>query len=242
MITVDSKLVSDRVPVVLIHGLGGASSVDFQALDLAGRQRVLIDLPGSGTNVDVACDYSMLGLAHHVRRDLRHRGVSRAVLFGHSMGGAVAMSLAQIWPELVAGVILTESNLDPSGGTWSRRIAGFTEADFVATGWAELIAEQRDECPTWAKTVELSSPVALHREAVSLIVGTRPTWRATLYRLTCPRFYVFGDRSLPDADHEELPRHGVEVVTIPAAGHNMVYDNPSGFDQAVAQCLRQVAE
>jgi len=74
------------------------------------------------------------------------------------------------------------------------------------------------------------------------MIAAEPTWRETLYGLTCPRFYVFGDKSLPDADYEELPRHGVEVLTIPAAGHNMVYDNPSGFDQAVTHCLRRVAE
>jgi len=242
MITANDHPASDRVPVVFIHGLGAASSVDYGALNIAGRQCVLIDLPGSGDNVDVVCDFSMLGLAHHIESDLRHRKVLRAVLFGHSMGGAVAMSLAELWPGLVAGVILTESNLDPGGGTWSRRIASFSEADFVAKGWPELIATQRRECPTWAKTVEHSSPIALHREAVSLIAGTSPTWRETLYDLTCPRFYVFGDRTLPDDDYQELPRHGVEVLTIPDAGHNMVYDNPAGFAQAMARCLSQITE
>ena len=242
MATTSDRQKNNSVPVIFIHGLGCASSVDYRGIDLGGRQRILVDLPGSGVNVDVACDFSMIGLARHIEQDLRRQDVSHAVLFGHSMGGAVAMSLTQMWPELVAGVILTESNLDPGGGMWSRRIASFSEADFVKTGWDELIAEQRRECPTWARTVDQSSPVALHREAVSLIAGTSPTWRETLYNLPCSRFFVFGDRNLPDDDYEELPRHGVQVLTVPNAGHNMVYDNPAGFAQVVAQCLSQVAE
>ena len=230
------------VPVVFIHGLWGVSSIDYAHLDgeALGRRLVLIDLPGSGRPLDESCDITIEGLSRHVADELVATGVSRAVMVGHSMGGAVVMSLAALHPQMVAGVILTESNLDPGGGVWSRRIAAMSESKFVSEGYRNLIVHQQVEAPTWARTVALSSPVALHREAVSLVAGTRPTWRETLYELDCPRFYVFGDRTLPDPDAEELPCHGVEVVVIPDAGHNMVHDNLSGFAQMLSDCLRQV--
>ena len=237
--------VPDDVPIVFVHGLGGASSIDYAGFgpSFAGHRCVLVDLPGSGGSaIGTSCDLSIGGLARHVAEVLRNGNVSRAVLFGHSMGGAVVTSLAALWPELVAGVLLTESNLDPGGGTWSRRIARFSEADFASHGYGELIAEQQRECPTWAHTVALSSPLALHREAVSLIAGTAPTWRETLYGLQCPKFYVFGDKNLPDPDADELPRHGVEVLTVENAGHNMAYDNPSGLAEVVAHCLAQLPD
>jgi len=150
------------------------------------------------------------------------------------------MSLAALHPQMVAGVILTESNLDPGGGPWSQGIAAMSESHFVSEGFRDLVGRQQVEAPTWARTVALSSPVALHREAKSLVAGTRPTWRETLYGLDCPRFYVFGDRTLPDPDVGELPRHGVQVVVIADAGHNMVYENPAGFSQMLIDCLCQI--
>ena len=156
------------------------------------------------------------------------------------MGGSVVTSLAGLRPDLVAGVILTESNLDPGGGMWSCRITSMTEDEFVARGYQELIDEQKRQCPTWARTLSLSSPVALYREASSLIEGTVPTWREIVYGLECPRFYIFGDKTLPDEDAEELPRHGVQVRVVERAGHNMVYDNPESFVQMLKDCLEQM--
>jgi len=232
------------LPIVFIHGLGGASSIDYAdlAADLSVHRRcLLVDLPGT---VDAPLcdddDLSITGLARHVAGFLHAESVPRAIVLGHSMGGSVALSLGAGWPDMIAAVILTESNLDPGGGTWSRRITEMSEAEFVDHGHADLITEQRRDCPTWARTVALSSPVALHREATSLVEGTSPTWRATLYGLTGPRFYVFGDRNLPDPDAEELPRHGVEVLTVKNAGHNMVYDNPEGFADMMSHCLRNL--
>jgi len=116
-----------------------------------------------------------------------------------------------------------------------------SEDEFVASGYQELIDEQKRQCPSWAHTLSLSSPVALYREARSLVAGTVPTWREILYGLQCPRFYVFGDKTLPNADVEELPRHGVKVRVVERAGHNMVYDNPEGFARmlvaAWSRCL-----
>lgn len=228
------------IPIVMIHGLGGASSVDYKDLDLGDWQRVLIDLPGSGESIDIVCDFSIPGLAQHVERVLRDSGITQAVLFGHSMGGSVAMSLARLWPELAVGVILTEASLDPGGGSWSRRISSYSESEFAANGWADIVAEQREIMPSWSKTVEHTSPVAMYWEAVSLVNGTDPTCRETLYNLRCPRFYIFGDQSLPDDDFDELPRHGVEVMVIKDAGHNMVYENPTGLSQAVTHCLDRI--
>lgn len=232
------------MPIVFLHGLGGASSIDYADLakSLALQRRcLLIDLPGTAdTPLLQDDDLSITGLAQHVVGRLQAEGLSQAIIFGHSMGGSVALSLAAGWPSMVNAVVLTESNLDPGGGTWSRSIANMSETEFAAHGYDELIAEQHRDCPSWAHTVTLSSPLALHREATSLVEGTNPTWRATLYGLTCPRFYIFGDHNLPDPDADELPRHGVEVLTVNNAGHNMVYDNPKGFADTVLHCLRNL--
>lgn len=230
---------SAGLPVVFLHGLGAMSSIDFAGLDaaLGGRRAWLVDMPGAGSPYDGA-DASIAGQARFVAGLLDADGVGQVVVFGHSMGGAVAVALAGFRPDLVAGLILAESNLDPGGGTWSRRIASMTETEFTAHGCQELIGEQQVECPSWAATLAMSSPTAVHRQAVSLVAGTKPSWRQVLYGLDCPRFYLFGERNLPDPDESELPRHGVRVRVVAGAGHNMAYDNPAGFADTLAGCLK----
>ncbi|MCL1838159.1 MAG: alpha/beta hydrolase [Propionibacteriaceae bacterium] len=229
------------LPLVFIHGLGCASSIDFAnvgRLVTTDRRIMLVDLPGAaGSLVSDEDDVSISSMAAFVADRLSFDDVSQAVFFGHSMGGAVVLSLAAKRPEMVAGIVLAEANLDPGGGLWSKHIADMSETDFVAFGHKELIAQQRQQCSTWADTVALTSPLAMHRQATSLVEGTTWTWRQSLYNMQCPRFFIFGAQSVPDPDTEELPRHGISVLTLEHAGHNMAYENPNGLANVISDCL-----
>jgi pimeloyl-ACP methyl ester carboxylesterase len=61
--------------------------------------------------------------------------------------------------------------------------------------------------------------------------------RERLYEFQIPRAFIFGERGLPDPDTERLPEHGIEVFTVPHAGHDMPFDNPSGFAVTIARTL-----
>ncbi|MDR2929812.1 MAG: alpha/beta hydrolase [Propionibacteriaceae bacterium] len=290
-------------PIVFLHGLGGASTLDYArtaaASTLQTRRRVLVDMPGFGASARRCApglDHSIAGYAAFLddwlesvpgvgrfdqskqpvgtgtpvvtgipvltessgEDDLRVESVGvpasrppavapdqrarpRVILFGHSAGGAVALSLAALRPERVAGVILTEANLDAGGGTASRAIAGRSEESFIRRGHAALVRTERAKSNPWSQTVALADPVALHREACSLVAGATPSWRDILYGLTCPKAYVFGERNLPDPDATELLRHGVEVMTVPNAGHNMAWENPDGLAAVIARFMKGVA-
>lgn len=85
----------DGTPLVLLHGFGGeaASWIAVQTA-LAGRRQVFaIDLPGHGkSRFHPANGYS--GMAQAVIDTLDHLSVQRFHLAAHSMGGAVATTLA----------------------------------------------------------------------------------------------------------------------------------------------------
>lgn len=236
-------LPGEAVPILFIHGLGCAGSFDYPSVaacgGLAQHRRILVDLLGSGfSDKPAAFDYSIASHAATLAELVEHLQLSRLVVFGHSMGGAVAIVLARLLGDKLQALILSEANLDAGGGFFSRQIAQYSEDEFVAAGHAALVAQSRDSGNSqWAATLALSAPWAIHRSAVSLIAGQTPSWRQILYQLPMTKGFLFGRQSLPDADFTELPRHGVPVLTVADAGHSMAWENPAGVAAAIQQLL-----
>lgn len=200
---------------------------------------LLVDLLGYGFS-DRPADfaYTVEGHAQTIVALADHLSLSSLNLFGHSMGGAVAIAAAHLLGERVRHLVLSEPNLEPGGGFYSRKIAALSEADYVQTGHTELIAASaRDGDDIWAASMLVSAPYAVHRGAVSLVEGSDPSWREQLYAMAMPRTVVFGDRSLPDPDTERLPAAGVIVAIVENAGHSMAWDNPAGLARAIQHGL-----
>jgi pimeloyl-ACP methyl ester carboxylesterase len=61
--------------------------------------------------------------------------------------------------------------------------------------------------------------------------------RERLYAFRIPRAYLFGERELPDPETERLASHGIQVLVVPDAGHDMPYDNPAGLAASVSEAL-----
>src|SRR5262249_16164561 len=129
-------------------------------------------------------------------------------------------------------------NLGPGGGPGSRKIAAMTEAEYMAHGHDAMIEAARAEGNVvWAASLATSAAFAIHREATSLVAGCKPTWREMLRALKPQRTVIFGEYSLPNDDFDQLPRHGVGVDVVRAAGHSMASDNPAGFAAALSRAL-----
>ena len=98
-----------RPPVILIHGAGGNHLYWPPEIRHLGGERILaVDLPGHGKSG---------GVGHHTIDDYATAivefmdavHVSRAVLAGHSMGGAVALQMAIQSSNRVLGLMLVGS-------------------------------------------------------------------------------------------------------------------------------------
>lgn len=236
-------LPGNGVPLLFIHGLGCASSCDYPTVAgdvaLSGRRRLLIDLLGSGFS-DRPTDftYTTDAQARAIAALVGHLGFDSIDLFGHSMGGSIAIVAADLLGEQVRRLVVGEPNLDPGGGSSSRRIAAMTEARYVERGHDELVRASRvDGNATWATSLALSAPWAVHRGATSLVAGGSPTWRDMLYARRGPKTLLVGSQSLPDPDTERLPLGGVSVGIVPDAGHAMAWQNPSGLAAAIVRAL-----
>jgi pimeloyl-ACP methyl ester carboxylesterase len=108
-------------PVVLIHGASGNLEDMRFALGerLAASHRViLIDRPGHGwSSRPESGDYaSPARQAELVAGALEQIGVRRAILIGHSWGGAFATAYALAFPERTAGLVLLAAVTHPWPG------------------------------------------------------------------------------------------------------------------------------
>ncbi|WP_037677907.1 alpha/beta fold hydrolase [Streptomyces griseus] len=223
---------------VYVHGLGAASGVYHAHIaarpELAGRRSLFVDLPGHGISDRPAhYEYTLEDHADALAAALDQAGVKGAELIAHSMGGSVALVLAHRRPDLVSRLVLTEANLDafPPPTAGSSGIASYEEDAFVDGGHARVLEKVG---PLWAATMRLADPRALHRSAVGLRRGSDPIMRDIIERLPIERVYLQGGLSgeLPGTD--ALEAAGVRVVTVPGAGHNVMFDNPDAFAAAVA--------
>ena len=108
---------SDATPIVLIHGAGCNLEDMRLALgeQLAARHRViLIDRPGLGWSKRKGRGGSAPKIQAAILRDvLDALGIDRAIIVGHSWGGALAVSFALDYPERTAALILLASPLYP---------------------------------------------------------------------------------------------------------------------------------
>lgn len=94
--------------IVALHGWGRTHE-DFRAA-LAGRDAVALDLPGFGATPEPPEPWGTPVYAAAVATVLDAIG-HPVVLLGHSFGGRVAVHLANLRPDLVAGLVLTGAPL-----------------------------------------------------------------------------------------------------------------------------------
>lgn len=232
-------LPGEDTPIVFIHGLGCAGSLDYPQVaaqpELSGHRRIVLDMLGAGySDKPENFGYTVSGHAEYLAEWVDAIGLKGFVLFGHSLGGAVALALAEKRRDRISRLILGEANLDAGGGFASRAIASYSEQDFAGHGLADYTSRQRQEGNTnWAASLSLWSPLAAHRLSKSAIAGQTPAWREILYSLTCPRTYIFGERSLPDPDMQALADQGVHIEIVERAGHSMAWENPAGLAAAI---------
>jgi pimeloyl-ACP methyl ester carboxylesterase len=230
------ELPGEEPPTVYLHGLGSSAPAYFAEVAAAtGRRSLLVDFLGFGLS-DRPADfgYTMEDHSDTVATLLRGVDLAAVRVVAHSMGGAIAILLAERHPELVGELVLAEANLRPVGRpALSARIAAYAEEDYVQTMHQRILGVIGSE---WAATARQADPMAMHRSSVSLAAGERERWYVhSLCALTIPRTFLRGERSNPPADEAALVEAGVTVTVIPGGGHNMMLDNPKAFVEALTR-------
>jgi len=100
-------------PVVLVHGNTGSSLWWSRVMDLPGFRALAPDLPNFGRSDPIeAADID--AYADRLAAFIGALGLERPVVVGHSLGGAVVMSMAARDPELARAIVLVDG-ASPAG-------------------------------------------------------------------------------------------------------------------------------
>ncbi len=143
------------LPVLCLAGLT-RNGRDFEPVveAFAGRARILrLDSRGRGASQwdPRYLDYNVLQETRDAIALLDHLGIARAVIFGASRGGMIAMTMAGLAPERLAGVILNDIGpvIAPEGVARIMTYLGVTPPEpTLAAAAAGALAEQFPGLPT----------------------------------------------------------------------------------------------
>lgn len=235
--------------LVYLHGLGSCSPAYFTRSaaepGLVGRRVLMIDFLGFGlSDRPLGFGYTLEDHADAIARGLDALGVSGADVVAHSMGGGIAVVLADRRPDLVGRLLLAEPTLRPSARPL---VESFTEDDYVAHGFQQ---ELDAVGPQWAATMRLADPVAMYRSETALGTTMTPLLDV-LTRLPMPRAIIAGevsgwlggdsasnDSAFNDATFEDA---GIGVHVVAGATHVMMLENPVGFARAITDALGELS-
>jgi 3-oxoadipate enol-lactonase len=227
------------VPIVLIHGLAGASLTEWYqvAPKLAVDRRVImIDHRGHGLSAPGDRRFEVTDDADDIAAVLDDVGVGEIDVVGYSMGGAIAQSLARRHPGRVRKLVLIATfAAHTEKSRWLRRIgAVLTRAWERATGLGTaevrggyLIARQavRPEHARWIWRENRRRDVESGAQATFALL--RFDSREWIGKLGLDTMVVIPEKDMlvpPPWQHElaaSIP--GVVTVEVAGAGHELVW-------------------
>jgi pimeloyl-ACP methyl ester carboxylesterase len=239
--------------VVLLHGfLENSTMWNSQIEVLAKRNRVVcIDSLGHGQTDCLGYIHSMedqADMIHHVLHELKIR---KAILIGHSMGGYVGLAFAELYPEMMKGLVLMNSTAradsEERKTNRDRAIKAVKQnyEAFIKMSIANLFSEGNRERLT--EEIELVRNQALKTPLQGIVAAlegmkVRNDREVILHFATYPILLILGKQD-PVLNYEEN-RTQIETTKITLitfnAGHMSHIENREELSDVLVSFLKKV--
>jgi pimeloyl-ACP methyl ester carboxylesterase len=253
----------DGQPLVLVHGLATTRLIWRRVAPALSAERrvVMLDVPGFGASPAAGEGFALGDVVDAIAAGLDDAGVEPPFdLAGHSMGGAIALTLADRHRDLVRTLVL----VSPAGlRPMSPRIA-----DAFGVAAERLIPVRRAAAPAvdwrWARRLLLATGTVngsavpptdaramleasrgATRTRAALATVAQSDLRPLLTRVPAALGAVWGehDRIIPATGIDTVlaRRPDAQVATVPGAGHIAMMERPEAFAERLENVLGQLS-
>ena len=247
--------------IIFIHGLTQNKEwfkEQYLEYNLNDYSWIVPDLLGHGKSDKPKQElaYSMKNQATVLHDLLIEENMSRIVIFAHSMGGPIAISLIEEILKTqnqksinieVLGLFYLEGNLDKGDAFFSSTIAKYS-LDVFETNFESFL---QDLVKKWGSSIEIQS---YHKKLRSvgpfpLCASCKDLTRLSISNELLPRlqkclhfpvYFVFGEDNKGFYSSEVLVKEAnLPIIFIPEAGHGLHLGNPRDFWQIIKDIIKK---
>jgi pimeloyl-ACP methyl ester carboxylesterase len=255
--------------VVLIHGITGNMAI-WPLIDLIRTlsddfRVTYYDLRGHGYSDTPPAGYTSADMARDLRGLQQALGLGRSYLLGHSFGGVIALHAALLYPEAVAGVILSDPYFPglrhleadvPRWDGWQEykgqcARAGLDVSDDAWFDVGDVLRQAASLSPERKAMFEKEVGAPALQRLVRLAATTCGADVQEAAGLTAERVVsvkqpvvaLYGEYSpfLATCRFLQANLPGCKVALVPGAKHRAHEENPAGYVELVCKHLREMA-
>ena len=243
-LTSDEPLPADRKTLLFVHGAGGSRNHWINQFDgLKGDFNVIVaELPGHGESSPQGAN-RVERYAEDIAAVIDALAPNPPILAGHSMGGAIAQTVALQYPEKISGLVLIgtgcrlkvlSSILDGLLTNFERTVAminryafsKFTDEDIIQEGTSEM-----------AKTL----PSVIHGD---FLACDRFNICDRISEISHPTLILCGeDDQLTPVKYSQFLLENIpnaRLKTFPRAGHMVMLEKPGELNEAIREFASSV--
>jgi len=188
--------------------------------------------------------YTLVAVARWLSTSLQRHGHTHIHIVAHSMGGAIALLMAQRALQKKDGItigslICAEGNLSPHDGKLiSRRAASYEREDFIHRRFPRLLeracTSDNPSTRRWGMALKETRADAFHAYAQSTTRWSSSGQLYAFYKMmSSPTLYLYGAESEIEDNTRRLRHDGMPLHAIEGAGHFMMFEQRTLFWQAV---------
>ncbi|AWM02508.1 alpha/beta fold hydrolase [Bradyrhizobium amphicarpaeae] len=244
------------IPLIFLHGIGGAARSWRQQLDTFGNRfrAIAWDMPGYGGSAPLA-NVSIAALADALQQFVEQLVATRPILVGHSIGGMIVQKWLVQFPKLARAVVLAQTSpaFGKADGDWQKSFIaarlgpldrGETMKSLAPSLVKELVGDDPDPSGMeLARECMGSVPGASYRAMMLALIGFDQ--RNTLGDIAVPTLLLSGskDNNAPAPMMAKTASYipGADYVELAGVGHLANLERPDAFDEALGRFLNSLA-
>ncbi len=247
-------------PIIFIPGIATPGEVWRPTVDALGGQFQchVLTLAGFGGLPATRTDPFLPRVRDEIITYIRKQRLDHPVIVGHSMGGLMALWIAETAPELPGRLVIVDALPDMAAVIYPdvppkevRQQIAVNVAVIQRSTTAEFTARQHQMMPSWVASPELASKLADEvGKSDPLTVGRAlgEMMNADLYpdltKIVCPTLVMVSvadkiahstlEQVTGSFRQQYQPLVGVRFAVYPLARHFIMLDDPQGFRKSLA--------